>query len=327
MRIAITGEEGFIAKNLIKEINSSQDNTFVSLKNNKCFKYFNFKGEPCVHSNAKSAWVNAIKSQSIDVLVHNAAVVGTDVVALDVKEAIMTNILGTQIITEAVNECGILNVFLGTTVIYDTKRYQYSSIKEDSEICPRTLYANQKYSAEMIVKNTAKRWLVIRPLFAYGGIGDPNSLIAKTIFAVKNKIKIPMFLNPDNVKDYLHVENFCDGVMQTIRSGIENEDFNISAENPYKTGEIVEFILNKLKCDDIDIIKWHPETDYLGNHLLSCDKFRKKIGFSKKLISIHEGIDIAIKEIYNCEEKDYNPITFIQAAKESNINLLDFFPK
>lgn len=325
MRIAITGEEGFIAKNLIKEINSNNDFTFVSLKNNKCFRYFNFKGEPCVYSNTKEDWIKAIKSDSIDVLVHNAAVVGTDVVALNVKEAIMTNVLGTQIITDAVNDCGILNVFMGTTVIYDTKKYQDEKIKEDSSVYPRTLYANQKYSAEMIVKNTAKRWLVIRPLFAYGGVGDPNSLIAKTIYSVKNKIMIPMFLNPEKVKDYLHVENFCDGVLQTIKSGIENDDFNIAAENPYTTGEIVNSILNKLT--NIDIIKWYPETDYLGNHLLSCEKFNTKVGFSKKLISIDEGINRAISEIYLCSNDDYNPIIFLNNAKQNNINLLDFFPK
>ena len=53
MRIAITGEQGFIAKNLANQINE-YNHTFVSLDNSDFVQDFTFteSGEVCVYSNS-----------------------------------------------------------------------------------------------------------------------------------------------------------------------------------------------------------------------------------------------------------------------------------
>ena len=63
---------------------------------------------------------------------------------------------------------------MGTTVIYDTQKYQEVKIKEDSNRGPRTLYGCQKLCAEDIVKSQVEKWIIVRPLFAYGVVGDMN---------------------------------------------------------------------------------------------------------------------------------------------------------
>ena len=35
-----------------------------------------------------------------------------------------------------------------------------------------------------------------------------------------------MFLDPQKIKDYMHVEDFCNSVVRLIDSNIRNEDFN-----------------------------------------------------------------------------------------------------
>ena len=276
MRIGITGEKGFIAKNLAIEI-SRQGHEFISLDNSSYANesmIYTESNEVCVYSNSIDEWVDLFDNLDLDVIVHNAAVVGTDVVALNTVDAINTNVLGTKIITEAANISGLLNVYFGTTVIYDTYAYQETDITEGSTVYPRTDYAIQKYAGEMIVRNNAKEWLVARPLFAYGGEGDMNSLIAKSLFGVKNNIKnIDMFLNPEKIKDYMHVEDFCANVLSLINSNVRNEDFNITACNPFNTLEIVSIIEEISGSSLENVIKWHPETDYLGNHRLTNKKF------------------------------------------------------
>ena len=327
MRIAITGEDGFIAKNLIKQIKEF-DHAYISLRKHGHFLSSRLEetGEPCVYSNDEENWYRTFTTLDIDVIVHNAAVVGTDVVALNGKHSNMTNVYGTQVITNAANRAGILNVYIGTSVIYDTKIYQDVEITEKSKIFPRTLYAIQKYAGEMIVRNTAKEYLVIRPLFAYGGEGDMNSLIAKSMFAVKNnKENIDMFLDPEKIKDYMHVMDFCNAIMTAIVSDKRNNDYNVSANNPYKTAMIINKIQNHINCDLSRIIKWHEDTDYLGNHRLSSNKFRKDFNW-KNQISFEEGIEMSWYSIQNCDD-DYNPLKYLEQAKESNVNLKDFFPK
>ena len=282
--------------------------------------------EVCVHSNSVQRWTNLFKDINLDCIIHNAAVVGTDVVALNAEEAINTNILGTQTIVEAANNCNMLIVYTGTTVIYDTYKYQETDILENSKIFPRTNYAVQKYAGEMLVRNNAKSWLVTRPLFAYGGVGDMNSLIAKSLFGIKNNKKnIDMFLNPEKIKDYMHVEDFCKNVMRLVNSDIRNEDFNITAENPYTTLEIINLIEEVSGSSLEGIIKWHPETDYLGNHRLSNQKFLDFMKTSDTK-TLKEGIMESWNTIKN-DKSNYNPLKYLDQAKEDNIDLKKFFPK
>ena len=332
MRIAITGEKGFIAKNLASKI-ENLGHEFVTLGNSEYANnnmQFTESGEVCVYRNNSTEWSKLFNHLNIDVIVHNAAIVWTDVVALNPEEAINTNVLGTKIITSAANTSNILNVYIGTTVIYDTYLYQDTEISESSAIFPRTDYAIQKYAGEMIVRNTAKEWLVMRPLFAYGGIGDMNSLISKTLYSIANNIdNIDMFLDPEKIKDYMHVEDFCYAVMQAINSSVRNDHFNVSAQNPYTTLEIIKMIEN---VTDTDItaksnkIKWYPETDYLGNHRLTNKKFIDAFVYYKNRF-LKEGIKEAWNEIKNANDEEYNPLKHLDEAKQRDIDLTKFFPK
>ena len=328
MRIGITGEKGFIATNLAKEINNS-NNTFLSIDNSDFamdHMIYTESNEVCVHQNSVEKWIELFKSLSLDVIVHNAAIVGTDVVALNPEDAILTNILGTQKITEAANLAGILNVYIGTTVIYDTNLYQVHSIVEESIVRPKTSYAVQKYAGEMIVRSTSNNFLVMRPLFAYGGEGDMNSLIAKSLYGIKNNIEnIDMFLDVEKVKDYMHVSDFCRSIIIAINSNVRNKDFNVSAQNPHTTLEIINMIEDITGKDLSSTIKWHPNTDYLGNHRLSNEKFVKHFG-DIGFLDLKAGIRMSWHSI-NSSKNNYNPLKHLNEAKEKDIDLKDFFPK
>jgi len=328
MKIGITGEKGFIATNLAREI-VKQGHEFISLDESdyaQRFMNYTASDEVCVYSNNIERWVKLFQHLDLDCIVHNAAVVGTDVVALNPHHAISTNVLGTQTIVEAANNCDMLIVYTGTTVIYDTYKYQETNILENSEIFPRTNYAVQKYAGEMTVRNNSKEWLVTRPLFAYGGIGDMNSLIAKSLFGVKNGIEnIDMFLNPHKIKDYMHVEDFCNSVVRLIDSNVRNEDFNITASNPHNTLEIVNMIEEVTGTSLESVVKWHPETDYLGNHRLSNKKFIDFMEFSNPR-TLKQGILQSWQSIKDANES-YNPLKYLDQAKDRDIDLKQFFPK
>lgn len=328
MKIGITGEKGFIATNLAQEI-TRQGHEFVSLDNADFAKRlmdYTISGEVCVYKNSVERWTSLFELLGLDCIVHNAAVVGTDVVALNPKHAISTNVLGTQTIVEAANNCNMLIVYTGTTVIYDTYKYQVCDILENSKIFPRTNYAVQKYAGEMTVRNNSKEWLVTRPLFAYGGIGDMNSLIAKSLFAIKNGIEnIDMFLDPQKIKDYMHVEDFCNSVVRLINSNVRNEDFNITASNPHNTQEIVSIIEEVTGASLENIVNWHPKTDYLGNHRLSNKKFIDFMEFSNPR-TLKQGIRQSWQSIKDANES-YNPLKYLDQAKARNIDLKQFFPK
>ena len=284
------------------------------------------KGEPCVHKNSKDQWSSFFKEWDIDVVIHNAAVVGTDVVALNQKESTLTNVMGTHNICQAAKAASIPVCYMGTSVIYDTPMYQTSAISETSVINPSTFYGAQKLTGEYVVKSTVKDWLIMRPLFAYGGVGDMNSLVAKTFYAhKKNKKSLDMFLDPYKKKDYMHVEDFCDAVALACDKGLWGEDFNVSAEEPITTHKIIDKMSEACGKDLGYILKWHPETDYLGNHVLSSAKFRKKTGWTPKF-TFDRGLVKSWRSILSSRE-NYNPLAHLEEAQEKGVDLNQFFPK
>jgi len=333
MNLFITGEKGFIGRNLAKKL---QEFGFNHITSNEEFKtpnsvnlIFHKPGELCVHQNDIDAWKEFFYRTKVDVVIHNAAVVGTDVVALNASEATLANVAGTYNICRAAKGLGIPVCYMGTTVIYDVAKYQDVSITETSIKGPTTLYGCQKLCAEDIVKSqTGKKWMIVRPLFAYGGVGDMNSLIAKTTFGYLNGKKgIDMFLDQEKIKDYMHVDDYCDAVLTAIKQGLWNDDWNVASETPLNTGEIMS-ILQKILVEELggegieEVLEWHPKTDYLGNHRLSSAKFRRYSRWEPK-ISLEMGIRRTVKEIK--ESKDYNPLEHLEEAKEKGVDLTSFY--
>ena len=329
MRVFITGEKGFIGKNLIERMSSFQEMIHVS--GDKSYNsspalesmVLHAAGEPCVHRNDLDSWKNFFFRNKVDVIIHNAAAVGTDVVALDPSYSTATNVTGTYTISRAAKHLGIPVCYMGTTVIYDTSLYQNDKIEERSKLGPHTLYGCQKLCAETIVKSQAPKWMIVRPLFAYGGVGDMNSLIAKTIFAaLQGKKDIDMFLDPSKIKDYMHVNDYCDAVLHAINTDLWYQDWNVAAETPLVTGEIVSLIEKVTGLNLTDIVRWHPKTDYLGNHMLTSWKFKTVSGWTPK-ISIEEGIRMSYESILKSE--GYNPLKYLEEANEKNIDLTEFY--
>jgi len=322
MNILVTGKKGFIARNLPSAFDlhgaNVVDTSEVDLHRINT-------GELCVHRNTEEQWADVFKTLDVDIVVHNAAVVGTDVVALNYDHATLTNVCGTYTIARAAEMAKIPVCYMGTSVIYDTAKYQDSPIHETSDCLPRTLYGALKFAGENIVKTQSSNWMIIRPLFAYGGVGDMNSLMAKTFFAIKDKRdSLDMFLDPSKAKDYLHVSDFCNAVALACVKGLFGDDYNVSAQTPCVTGEIVDVMSQVSGFDLSEIIRWHPETDYLGNHILSSEKFRRKSGWKPQL-TLREGLESSWQDIMYKSSSNYNPLVYLDVARKIGIDLTQFY--
>jgi dTDP-D-glucose 4,6-dehydratase len=157
-------------------------------------------------------------------------------------------------------------------------------------------------------------------------VGDNNSLIAKGFFgAAHGKEKIDMFLDPKKIKDYMRVEDFCDAVATVVDKELWNDDWNVAAETPENTGKIVE-MMSEISCKDLkSVVKWHPGTDYLGNHRLSSQKFRDASGWTPKF-DLYNGLEKSWNDIQrNLGSTDYNPLRYLEDAKKRGLDLTQFF--
>ena len=152
-----------------------------------------------------------------------------------------------------------------------------------------------------------------------------NSLIAKTLYSHLTHVdSLDMFLDPMKIKDYMHVKDFCNAVVVACDKGLWCDDFNVAAENPYNTQEIVSKMSTIVNSDLESIISWKPETDYLGNHILSSEKFRNASGWSPK-ISLDKGIQNSWITLINLPMGDYNPLKHLNDAKEKKVDLTEYY--
>lgn len=330
-RIYVTGGRGFIAKNLIARL---RDSGHVVLEDADILKlgvpcHLTPKSnEVCVHRNTETAWERIFKDLGVDLVVHNAAAVGTDVVALDPQEATLTNVQGTYNIVRAANAAAVAVCYLGTTVIYDTSRYQSEIITEESIKVPRTYYGVQKLAGEQIVSSMARDWLVVRPLFAFGGDGDMNSLIAKTLYAdLRGSDSVDIFLDPGKVKDYLHVADFCSAVeMLCSTPRAWRTDYNVAAETPITVSAVVGAMSRVTDREIGKMVRWHPGVDYLGNHMLSSAKVRAAVGWIPRL-TLEDGIRETREWITCSITSGYDPLKYLTEARARGVDLLQHFPR
>lgn len=331
MKAFLTGEKGFIARNLIRVAGNriqfinketAGEANFILCSNGKGeFDFTNHHGMTILS--------RELERIGCDVIIHNGAIVGTDVCGLHPQAAVLNNVYGTYNVATLAKQLRIPVVYIGTTVIYDTQKIQNDWITEKSPIFPRTLYATTKYEGELIIRAYCQesRYCILRPLFCYGGEGDMNSLIAKTIFNDISGRKKPfkIFLDPKKIKDYMHVDDFCESIVTAAcfpHITMSNEDFNIAADNPISTYEITSKIAQYADVD-VNYIKWMPETDYLGNHRVSSLKFKNVTGgdwYAK--IALPEGIKSVKDSITNLDKKsDYNPFKHLDIIEKNGVNI------
>lgn len=132
-----------------------------------------------------------------------------------------------------------------------------------------------------------------------------------------------MFLDPTRVKDYMHVTDFCNAVAQIAHRGLWGDDWNVSAETPHPTGQIVQMMQEIAGKDLSDVVRWHPHTDYLGNHRLSSQKFRQASGWQPS-VTLEQGLQAAWNEISRGADS-FNPLRYLENAADRGIELTQFF--
>jgi nucleoside-diphosphate-sugar epimerase len=224
-------------------------------------------------------------------------------------------------------------------VIYDVSKYQNALIVEDDDKKPPTFYGQLKLVGEHIVIGSGVQYNILRPLFAYGGVGDMNSLIAKTLYAcLTGRQTLDMFLDPDKIKDYIYVDDFCRAIVAACDQGLWGEDFNVAEETPVPVSEIVQLTEDVLFLKGMltsskglilpsDLLKWHPSTDYLGNHRMSSKKFRDASGWIPE-VPMYEGLARVLTSIQKslASNEYYDPLLYLSQASRKGVDLSKFFP-
>ncbi|MGE0445976.1 MAG: dTDP-glucose 4,6-dehydratase, partial [Vicinamibacterales bacterium] len=122
---------------------------------------------------------------------------------------------------------------------------------ETTAYAPNSPYAASKASADHLVRAYVHTYglpaLVTNCSNNYGPFQHPEKLIPLTILNALDGRPLPIYGDGGNVRDWLHVEDHCAGIMRVLDRGRPGTHYNIGADNEQPNIAIVETICRVLE--------------------------------------------------------------------------------
>jgi len=317
INLLVTGGSGFIGSNFIKYVLENKADTVhtvvnvdsltyaADINNTSTFKnklkYFFEEVDLCDLFNLLDVFLK----YNITHVVHLAAESHVDNSISDPTKFIESNIIGTFNLLKIAHKLKIERFHhVSTDEVYgdlgDTGKFN-----EKTPYDPHNPYSASKASSDFLVKSyfhTYKLPVTISNCSNnYGPHQHREKFIPTIINSILNKEKIPLYGKGLNVRDWIYVEDHCDGIWKVFTEGVLGETYCIGANCEKKNINVIKAICRSLKVTPKEYIEYvQDRKGHDFRYAIDNTKMREELGWSPKW-SFNKGIKKTI-EWYN--EKD-----------------------
>jgi len=323
-KVLVTGGCGFIGSNFIRQLLATDPN--VSVVNFDALTYAgNLANLVDLGGNSRYSFVKgditncddvrgALKADITDVI-HFAAESHVDRSIQDSGPFVRTNVIGTQILLDAVREFKVAKyVHVSTDEVYGSLG-PTGAFTETTPLDPSSPYSASKAGSDMLVKayhhTFGMHAVITRCSNNYGPYQFPEKLIPLFITNLLNDQQVPVYGDGMQIRDWIHVLDHCSGVEAAWRCGRSGEIYNFGGRcekaNLHLTLMLLE-LLGKPKT----LIKYvadRPGHD--RRYAIDCSKAESELGWSPK-ITFEQGLQGTIdwykanaEWVANIKNKDY----------------------
>ena len=301
MKILVTGGLGFIGSNfvryMVEEARATAEITVVD-----ALKYGsnenNLKDLDCtfVKGNICDYRLMAELVKGVDAIVNFAAETHVDRSISNPYAFVESNVIGTYTILEAIRKVNpeAMLVHISTDEVYGD--IEKGSFNENGMLTPSSPYSASKASADMFVLAYVRTYgldaVITRCTNNYGMYQFPEKLIPKAIIRAKLNMKIPIYGNGKNVRDWIFVEDHGEAINLVLDKGRKGEIYNISSGEEKTNLEVVSEILRIVeKPDLVEFVEDRPGHDI--RYSLDSSRIRK-LGWKPKY-SFSDGLKETIE--------------------------------
>ena len=180
-----------------------------------------------------------------------------------------TNIVGTFVLLQAATEFlrerppsdreAFRFLHVSTDEVYGTLGAD-GRFSEDTAYAPNSPYAASKASADPLVRAYLHTYglpvVVTNCSNNYGPYRFPEKLIPLMILNAMDGRPLPIYGDGGNVRDWLHVEDHCAGLLLVLRKGRVGEKYNIGGDNERTNLAIVDRLCEAL--DELLPVRSNP---------------------------------------------------------------------
>lgn len=290
MKILVTGGAGFIGSNFIRLLINNSDYEVVNLdkltyagnlnnlKDIETKRYKFIKGDICNPEDVK------IAAKDCSIIVNFAAESHVDRSIQDPSSFIKTDIFGAFNLLEEARKNNIQFCQISTDETYG--QILDGSFTETSPLMPRNPYSASKTGADRLAYSYFATYglkvIITRSSNNFGPFQYPEKIIPLFIANLLTGKKVPVYGTGKNVRDWLYVEDNCEGIKICMEKGKSGEVYNIGGGNELQNIELTKMILQELNLseDRIEFVEDRKGHDF--RYSLNCDKIKKELSWKPK---------------------------------------------
>lgn len=291
MRILVTGGAGFIGSNFVRRIVDGTFSGFSSITVLDKLTYAgtltNLFGVPAgsykfVEGDICDSELVEDLVKEHELVVNFAAESHVDRSISGAKEFVVTNILGTQTLLEAVKKSDAKTYLqVSTDEVYGS--ITKGSWPEADPLLPNSPYAASKASADLICRSYFKTHgldiRVTRCSNNYGRNQFPEKVIPLFVTNLIDNKKVPVYGSGTNVRDWLHVDDHCYGIYLALTKGKAGEIYNIGGGKELSNIELTKTILSLMGKDESSINYVDDRKGHDLRYSVDISKAIKELGY------------------------------------------------
>ena len=303
--IMVTGGCGFIGSNFVEYLNRYHPSIKITVVDKLTYagdmhnitglNYNFFKCDIC----NKDQIEKIIKDEQIDAIVNFAAESHVDNSILSSKEFVQTNIVG----TENLLSIALINnvkrfLQVSTDEVYGSLAPDDRPSQEGDPIITSSPYSASKAAADCLVmaynKTHGLDTIITRCSNNYGPKQNHEKLIPLMIEKALKDENLPVYGDGSNIRDWIHVEDHCEGIFLALTKGTSGEIYNFGGENQTTNLSLVTNILHNLNkpISLISFVEDRKGHDF--RYDINCNNARTQLGWHPS-IPFRDGIKRTIK--------------------------------
>lgn len=296
MSLLITGGCGFIGSNFIRLVLAERPDTRVvnldkltyagnpanlaDLPPDRAARYSFVKGDI-----ADAPFVGELfATRSFDAVVHFAAESHVDRSIADASPFVATNVMGTQVLLDAARRAGVPRfVHVSTDEVYGSLGAE-GAFREDTPLAPNSPYSASKAASDLLVRAAhvtfGQDTVVTRCSNNYGPYQFPEKLIPLMISRARKGEALPVYGTGANIRDWIHVEDHCRGVLLALEKGRPGGVYNFGGASERTNLDVVRAILRLVNRPEslIRFVKDRPGHD--ARYAMDFSLAARELGFA-----------------------------------------------
>jgi dTDP-glucose 4,6-dehydratase len=208
-----------------------------------------------------------------------------------------TNVMGTQQLLESARDTGVERfVHVSTDEVYGS--IESGSWPEDHLLEPNSPYSSSKAGSDLAALAYQRTYglnvMVTRCSNNYGPRQFPEKLIPLFVTNLFDGIKVPLYGDGLNIRDWLFVDDHCRGILRVLESGRPGEIYNIGGGTELTNRDITKLLLELCGSDDSMIELVDDRLGHDRRYSVDWTKIRDELGYRPE-VDFEEGLARTVK--------------------------------